>query len=77
MEIGCATFDGVPFEPTELVRSFSMTVKAKYEDGPEEESPIDRALIEDFEMKEQRRRARIQQIERYLETTKYDTKSSA
>jgi hypothetical protein len=76
MEIGCATFDGVPFEPTELVRSFSMTVKAKYEDGSED-VPIDRALIEDFEIKEQRRRARIQQIERYLETTKYDTKSSA
>jgi len=76
MDIACATFDGGSFEPAELVRSFSMTIKAKYEEASEDESPIERALIEDFEMKEKRRRARIQEIEKYLETTKYDTKRS-
>lgn len=73
MNIGCATFDGGSLEPAELVRSFSMTIKAKYKDASKDESPIERALIEDFEMKEKRRRARIQEIEKYLETTKYDT----
>lgn len=76
MDIGCATFNGGSFEPAELVRSFSMTIKAKYEDASEDESPIEKALIEDFEIKEKCRRARIQEIEKYLETTKYDTTRS-
>jgi hypothetical protein len=76
MNIGCTTFDCGLFEPAELVQSFSMAIKAKYEDASEDESPIERALIEDFEMKEKRRRARIQEIEKYLETTKYETTRS-
>jgi len=58
------------FQPGELVRVFSMSIKAKHDDESEEGTPIERAIIEDFDMKEKRRKKRLREIEEYLNATK-------
>lgn len=57
------------FEPGELVRVFSLSIKSKYEGNSDSASEIENALIEDLDFKEKRRKQRIRDIEQYLEST--------
>ncbi|KAF2871551.1 hypothetical protein BDV95DRAFT_43142 [Massariosphaeria phaeospora] len=68
--IAANTTGGDDFEPGELVRVFSMSIKAKYEHDSDNESEIERALVEDFDNGERRRKKRLREIEEYLESTR-------
>lgn len=58
------------FEPREIVRVFSMSVKAKYGDDSEEESELEKALVSKLDDDEGQRKRRIRQINEYLNSTK-------
>ena len=58
------------FKPEELVRVFSLSLKEKFEDGAENESEIESALVDDFNRKEKQRKQNLRKIEDYLESTK-------
>jgi len=70
MSIQFASFAGEEFEPEELVRKFSLSLKDQAEDGVEEMTEIEKAIVEDFDVKEKRRKDNLRRIEEYLETTK-------
>lgn len=62
------------FEPRELVRVFSMSIKTRCENDSEEESTIEKIIIEDFDTREKRRKRRLREIEEYLQNTRYEIK---
>ncbi len=59
------------FEPREIVRVFSMRIKAQHENDTDGENEVERALVEKFDSDESQQRKRIRQIHAYLNSTKW------
>lgn len=58
------------FVPREIVRVFSMRIKAEYEDRDDSGTELERALVEKAEDDESQQKKRIRQINEYLNSTR-------
>jgi hypothetical protein len=58
------------FVPREIVRAFSMRIKTRYEDGTDDETELERALVAKVEDDESQQKKRIRQINEYLNSTR-------
>jgi hypothetical protein len=58
------------FEPHEIVRVFSMSIKAQHEHNAESGTEIERVLVGKTNDDESQQRRRIRQINEYLSSTK-------
>jgi hypothetical protein len=58
------------FEPREIVRVFSMSIKAQYEDNSESGTELERVLVNKLNDDESQQKKRIRQINEYLSSTK-------
>ncbi|RAR06416.1 phytanoyl-dioxygenase family protein [Stemphylium lycopersici] len=57
------------FVPREIVRAFSMRIRANNENDADGGSEIERALVQNFEDDESQQKKRIRQINEYLDST--------
>lgn len=58
------------FVPREIVRAFSMRIRANNENDADGGSEIERALVQNFEDDESQQKKRIRQINEYLDSTR-------
>lgn len=65
------------FVPREIVRAFSMRIKAKYGDDSDGETELERALVENVKDEESQQKKRIREINEYLNSTRYDNARGA
>lgn len=58
------------YVPREIVRVFSMRIKAEYEDRDDSGTELEQALVEKAEDDESQQKKRIRQINEYLNSTR-------
>lgn len=58
------------FQPTEIVRVFSIEIQERHQRGETQASEIEKALVADLEVKELQRKNRIRHIDNYLNSTR-------